>query len=122
MVTVEEVHVSHTVSATEAKNRLGALLADVSERHDEVIIESHGRAKAVIVPVDLYDEMSEMRDLRGRKEALDQLFKLAETISARNQDLTEEQAIAIADEIAHEAVDRLADKGLVTFERDRRGL
>jgi prevent-host-death family protein len=112
---------SYTVSATEAKNRLGALLADVSERHDEVIIESHGRAKAVIVPIDVYDEMSEIRDRRQRQEALAKLFELADTISARNRDLTEEQAIALADEIAHGAVDRLAEKGLVTFERDRHG-
>lgn len=112
---------SQTVSATEAKNRLGALLADVSERQDEVIIESHGRAKAAIISVDLYEKMAKLREDQKRREALERLFELNRVISARNQDLTEEQAIALADEIAHEAVDRLAEKGLVTFERDRHG-
>lgn len=37
-----------TVSALEAKNRLGSLLGYVSEQDDEVIVENRGKPKAVI--------------------------------------------------------------------------
>ena len=112
-----------TVTATEAKNRLGALLADVAERQDEVIIESHGRARAAIVPIDAYDELSDWRATRKRKEAIDRLRLLNQEIELANRDsdLTSEETIALADEIAHKAVDHMADRGLVSFERDLGG-
>lgn len=113
---------SRVVTATEAKNRLGALLEAVAEHQDEVIVESHGRARAVILPVDAYHELKRLRDQKRRQDAVDRLRRLNKQIEVANRDLdlTEEQAIAIADEISHEMIDRMAERGDITFERDRR--
>jgi len=40
-----------TVSANEAKNRLGSLFGYVNDQDDEVIVEIHGKAKAVIMSI-----------------------------------------------------------------------
>ncbi len=111
---------SRTVTATEAKNRLGALLEAVAERQDEVIVESHGRARAVIVPVDAYEEFKALRDQKRRQDAVSSLRRLREQVRARNKDLSDEEALAIADEISHAAVDRMAERGEIVFERDKR--
>jgi polyhydroxyalkanoate synthesis regulator phasin len=59
-------------------------------------------------------------DQQRRAEALERLRRLEERIAARNHDLTEEQAQAIADEIVREIIDDLVARGEISFERDRR--
>lgn len=109
-----------TVSANDAKNRFGSLLAHVSEDGGEVIVERHGRPKAVLISYAAYEEVQGLREQKRRADALAQLRQLQERVSARNQDLTEEEAIAIADQLSHEIIDDMAARGLVSFERDRR--
>lgn len=43
---------THTVSSTEAKNSLNALLAEVRRTGEAVVITSHGRPVARLVPVE----------------------------------------------------------------------
>ena len=59
-------------------------------------------------------------DQERRTQALERLRRLEERIAARNQDLTEEQAEAIAEEIVSEIIDDLVARGEISFERDRR--
>lgn len=108
------------VSANEAKNRLGSLLGYVSEQGDEVIVESHGKPKAVIMSIAAYEEVQALREQKRRAEALSQLRALRADVRTRNQDLTEEHATALADRFSHDLIDDLATEGKVTFERDRR--
>jgi prevent-host-death family protein len=109
-----------TVSANEAKNRLGSLLRYVSQERDEVIVESHGKPKAVIMSVAAYEEMQTLREQKRRTEALEQLRRVQQRVAARNQDLTEEESIEFADRLSHELIDSMAERGEITFERDRR--
>jgi len=44
-----------TISVSEAKNKLSALLKWAVENQDEVVIESRGRPKAVILPYAEYE-------------------------------------------------------------------
>lgn len=108
------------VSANEAKNRLGSLLGYVSEQGDEVIVESHGKPKAVIMSISAYEEVQALREHKRRAEALSQLRALRADVRTRNQDLTKEHATALADRFSHDLIDDLATEGKVTFERDRR--
>jgi prevent-host-death family protein len=96
------------VSATEAKNRLGALIDDVAKGNGAISIEHHGRPRVVLVSAEEWAEVSEMRERLRRKEAWEQLMKLAREISARNADLSKEEADALADEIGDEAKRRVA--------------
>jgi len=111
--------VTKTVSANEAKNRLGSLLGYVSEEGGEVVVESHGKPKAVIMSISAYEEVQELREQRRRADALEQLRALHARVAIRNQDLTEDEAIEIADRLSHELVDDMAERGDITFERDR---
>jgi len=115
-----ETTVPKTVSALEAKNRLGSLLGYVSEQGDEVIVQNHGKPKAVIMSYAAYEEVQELRGQKQRTDALERLRTLHSRTAARNHDLTEEEAIAIADRVSHELIDAAAVRGDITFERDER--
>lgn len=109
-----------TVSAHEAKNRLGSLFGYVNDQDDEVIVENHGKPKAVIMSYAAYEEVQALREQKRRADALERLRRLHERVAARNQDLTEDDAIAIADRVSHELIDDLAARGEITFDRDHR--
>jgi prevent-host-death family protein len=97
-----------TVSATDAKNRLGALLADLSNGADAIVIEHHGRPRAVVVTAEEWTALREARDELRRREAWDEIWRIAADFRACNPDLAEEEADKIADELADEAKRRLA--------------
>ena len=70
-----------TVSAVEARQRLGELLEGVYYRGDEVIIERAGKTMAVVVPAERYEAMQRSRE---------RLFDLIEQAQERNRDVPEE--------------------------------
>lgn len=109
---------SRSVSAREAKNRLGALIGWVKEHGDEVIVENRGKPAAVIVSFTEYEKLRALREEARRQEALARLRQVKEQVSARNRDLTEEQALELADRFAHDMVDELAAQGKIRCERD----
>ena len=97
-----------TVSATEAKNRLGALIGEVANGSGAIAIERHGHPSVIVVSAEEWAEVTEMRERLRRKEAWEQLMEIAREVSARNADLTQEEADALADEIGNEAKRRVA--------------
>jgi hypothetical protein len=54
-----------------------------------------------------------------RVEALERIQRLQALVSARNRDLTAEQAEAIAEEFGQAAIERLRERGVVSVERDK---
>lgn len=96
-----------TISALEAKDRLETFIGEVSRGEEDVVIEDHGEPTAVLISYQMYRELREAQDRQRRREAIDELWRLREEVRARNQDLTEEEADAIADEIADEAMTRV---------------
>lgn len=104
------------VSATEAKNRFGSLLGYVTEQDDEVIVESQGLPKAVIMSIAAYEQVQDLRERRRREDAFATMRRLRAQIQERNQDLTPEQADAIADRFSRDVVQGLIEKGKVRFE------
>jgi len=110
-----------TLSSNDAKQGWGAPLGYVSERGEAVIVESHGKPKAVVVPVAGHEELLTLREQRRPTDALERLRALNERISARHRDReeTEEEVIAFADRLSHELIDDMAARGEITFERDR---
>jgi prevent-host-death family protein len=96
-----------TVSATEAKNQLGKLLGELGHGTNVIMIEHHGRPRAVLVSAGEWTTLAEAQDRLRRLEAMEQIRELAEKVRARNADLIAEEANAIADEIADEAMSRV---------------
>jgi prevent-host-death family protein len=111
---------SKTISANEAKNRLGTWIALVSDTDEEIIIERHGKPKAVIMSFDAFEQVKELREQQRREGLLKQLHALREEVRAQNQDLTQDEAEELANRISHDMIDHMAATGKVRFERDDR--
>ncbi len=53
-----------------------------------------------------------------RAEALERIQRLQERVSARNRNMTAEQAEAVAEELIQDAIRTLRERGDISFERD----
>ena len=79
-----------TISAFEARRNFGKVLQDIVACSDKIIVERHGEAVAVIVPVEVYEQWQ-----RSRKAFFDTM-----RIAAERANMSPEEA----DELAAEAV------------------
>jgi len=104
-----------TVSATEAKNRLGAIVEYAVKNPDGVIIESRGKPRAVILSFEEYQKVKKAQEQARRREALEKLRALAEEVRQQNQDLSADQADELADQIVREAIVNMIRQGKVRY-------
>ena len=104
-----------TISATEAKVNFGSVTRQVIDSDEPVIVESHGTPTVAIVPAEHVDRLRELEEERRRREILERMRQLRARVRAKNQDLTDEQAEQIADQIVRDAVDALYEKGIVRY-------
>lgn len=93
-------------------------MAWVQEHHDEVVVERHGAPSVVIMPFAEYEAMQTLKESVRRREALDRLRALRDESLARNQDLTPEEADALADRFSHEFIEDLVREGKIRFAPD----
>jgi len=105
------------VSATEAKNRLGALFSWIQDNHDTVIVESRGEPTAVIMSYSEYEKIQALQEQARRQEIWERMEALRREISARNQDLTEEAAEELADRFTRDVIDDMVREGKITFRK-----
>jgi prevent-host-death family protein len=106
-----------TVSASEAQNKFGTVVSWVLDNQREVVIESRGEPKVVIMSFGEYEETQQLKAQAKRREAFERLRALRKRIRTRNQDIvTEDQAIQVGDEITREAVKSLVTKEVIRFE------
>jgi prevent-host-death family protein len=104
-----------TISVSEAKNKLSAILDWAVENEDEVIIASRGRPKAVILSFDEFEAVATLREKARRQAALARMQELAAAVQASNQDLSPEAAEQLADDITRETIERMTNEGKVSF-------
>jgi prevent-host-death family protein len=91
-----------TVTATEAKNRLGALMNEVLESNEPVIIELRGRPKIAMITKDRLEEIEEIERQQRHARALASLEAIRAMAGDRNSDLSEEEAMELAVEVTRE--------------------
>ncbi len=108
---------TRTVTTTEAKAKLSALLGWVREHRDAVIVENRGEPSAVILPYAQFEELQRLREQQRRQEAIATLRRLRDQVRARNRDLTDEQAGEIAEQVSRDVMQGLINKGNLSFER-----
>ena len=106
-----------TVTATEAKAKLADLMKWAMKTGDSVLIQSRGNPQVVIVPFNEYEELQRAKERNRRAEAMARLQEYAQDNQTLNQDLTIEEAEAMAEDISREAIAQLAAKGRIRFER-----
>jgi PHD/YefM family antitoxin component YafN of YafNO toxin-antitoxin module len=108
-----------TISTNDVEDRLSSAISWVEEHGDDVIVETAGHPRAVIMSFTDYEQMRDLRDRVRRGEARKRLHQLKQEVSNRNRDLTDEEAMALADRFVREVIDDLAREGRLVFERDR---
>ncbi len=101
-----------TVSVSEAKNKLSAMLKWAVENQEEVVVESRGRPKAVILSYAEYKIFKTLREKEQRQAAIQRLQRLAAVNQSLNKDLTPEEAEELADEVTRETIERMAAEEL----------
>jgi prevent-host-death family protein len=104
-----------TITATEAKNRLGAVLSGVQRSGEPVIVENRHEPAAVIMTYGDFEELQGYRAERRRHEAIAKIREIQQRVADRNKDLDDEDADRIADEIVREAIDSMIAKGRIRF-------
>lgn len=105
-----------TVTATEAKNRLGSIMDWAIENRDEVIIEKRGDPRVVIVPFEEYSRLRELSEQVHRAEAWARLQKTAREVQSRNRDLTPEEAEQLADRFVRDVIHDMVMEGKIAFQ------
>lgn len=109
---------TRTVSSNEAKQHWGAMLRAASSG-EAVIVESHGKPKAVVFSPEAFEEYQQAREQLQREEALEWLRGFEERQRERNKDLTPEQVGRVAIRAGREINAAAAKKQRERVERNR---
>ena len=110
---------TRTISSNDAKQNWGSVIGSVSAGEDEVIVESHGKPKVVVISFEEYKSIQELREKQRREAALAELAAITRIIGDRNKDLTDDQIEELSVRFSREFYADLAKEGKVKFERDR---
>ena len=105
-----------TVTATEAKINFGAMLDWTVTEKDQVIVQSHGQPKAVIMDYVEHHRLAVLSEKERRQQIWREMEALREEVSARNTDLSEEESYALADFITGDAMNSLIAEGKIQYE------
>ena len=108
---------SKAVSTREAQNRLSSLIGWVNEHNESVIVEKRGAPTAVLISYAEYEVLQEMKERQRRQLLLAKMRDLRARVSARNPDIGEAEAEALADEVTDGAVASLVERGAIRFEQ-----
>ncbi|HUF37724.1 MAG TPA: type II toxin-antitoxin system Phd/YefM family antitoxin [Anaerolineales bacterium] len=106
------------ISATEAKNNLGAILDRVRSGDATVVIERYGRPEAVVIGYDHFEILQAVLRKERTEKTWRDLEKRAIAIRERNRDLSEEEVESLADEISRETIARLIAERKAAYKTD----
>lgn len=104
------------VSISEAKARLSRFVEQTAEENEQIVIESHGHPKAVLISYSDYEQFTAWQEAQRRQQALDELHQLRRQIRARNRDLSPEEGAVLADQYAREVVEEMIAEGKIRYD------
>lgn len=105
-----------TVSVSEARQQLNALVEWAIEHQEGVVIEKYNKPKAVIISFEDFQTLQQIKENEQRQQAWLEFQALAQKVSERNKNLTAEEADEVADTVVREAVKSMEEKGQLRFE------
>lgn len=103
------------LSTTEAKNRFSSIVNAVADDDESVVVEQHGHPKVAIISMEDFEGLQQWKEQQRRNEVLNQLRALRREVRAKNQDLTEEQAMELATRFVREVVEEMYDEGKLRY-------
>lgn len=109
---------TRTVSSNDAKQHWGAMIK-AANSGEAVIVESHGKPKAVVISPEAFEEYQTALENQRRAELVKQLEELQLRQAERNKDLTDEQVEEIAVRVGREINRAVAERHRAIVERQR---
>jgi prevent-host-death family protein len=106
---------TRNVSTSDAKAKLSSYMEWAVQHRDGIIIQSHGKPKAVLISYVDYEQFRVWQEEQRRQAALDELERLAEKLRSRNRDLTGAEADEIADRFTREVIEEMVAEGKVKY-------
>ena len=94
------------IGATELRQKLTDVLQEVREEQATYVIETFGRPQAALVNLDEYRRFQQFQD--QRKNFFQWMEETAGANAPRNQDLSEEEILAIIEQAREEAAKLLS--------------
>jgi prevent-host-death family protein len=88
------------IGATELRQNLTNVLQNIRETQAVYVVETFGRPQAALISVDEYRDFQQFQ--RERASFFQWLHEEAAVNAAQNQDLTEQQILALIDEARNE--------------------
>ncbi len=104
------------VSASEAKNNLGALLNRVRKNEETIIVENRGAPAAAIISIAEFDKLQELKERARREEGIARLRALRARLEEQQKDMTQEEAEALAQELSRDVMEGVLAKTKLRFE------
>ena len=108
------------ISATDAKNNFGSVIARVAESGEPVVVERQGKGRAAIISMDDYRQFSVFKEKERRQKIWEESEQLRAKIAERNKDLpplSEEEIEALAQEIRDDVMRAVVER--IEAERGR---
>ena len=105
-----------TISISDGRKQFSSVINWTEQNQDDVIVQSRGQSKAVIIPFVDYELLQKARERARKKKAIEELKAIAHRVRAANPAMTAEKADQIGKEVTREAVENLVRKGEVVFE------
>jgi prevent-host-death family protein len=87
---------TRTVSATEAKNRFGAIVKSALESDEVILVENHSEPYVYMVPPGEFERLQEADKELQRRTRLERLESIMRRQAERNSDLSSDEAEALA--------------------------
>ncbi len=106
-----------TISASELKNSLGAVLRKVRNDEESIVIEQRRVPAAAIISIEDFRLLREAKERRRREGLLEQLRQLNERLAARQKDMSTEEADRLAEELGNAIMDAVVEKNRDRFEQ-----
>ncbi|MBI2427044.1 MAG: type II toxin-antitoxin system Phd/YefM family antitoxin [Candidatus Kerfeldbacteria bacterium] len=103
-------------TASEAKRRFGAVIDAADQKNTEVIVESHGRPKVVIVSFNTYAALLSLAEQSQREESLHRLRSIRKEVQKKSPHLSHYKIKSIIDEVSRETIRRLIQSNRIRYE------
>ncbi len=109
-----------TIRSDDPTLRWDALIDQINDQGDEVIVEDREKRNVVVISMAAYEETQMLRERARQADVIERLRALEERIGDRNADLSEGQITELANRFSREMIDDLAAQGKLVFARDLR--
>lgn len=106
-----------TISASELKNSLGAVIREVRQDDEIRVIEQRGVPAAAIISIDDLRLLREAKEEKRRAELLDEFRQLRERLKRHQRGMSPDEADRLVEEYSDAVMDAVVTKARHRFEQ-----